>query len=298
MLDLNNAAIFIYVVHFGNFSAAGKRLNIPTNTISRKISALEQQLGTRLINRSTRKVTPTTEGKILYERWLPLIDDLQNDYQQFLERTENPSGKVFIAVPRRFFSFFKYQWLDEFLTLYPNIELEFMLTDKLVDLVSLGLDAAVFVGSLENSSLIAQKIREIHGVLVATPEYLEKHGACTNVEDLKKHHFLLKKDNAGPQKNWELHRGTSVTKLIANNRLVVDELVVALEMALNHLGITILPITDAQPLFDSGTLVRVLPEYVVEIGDAYFLFPSRNHHSVATTKFIEFMKKKNEIVHV
>ncbi len=143
MLDLNDIGLFVQVVRFGSFAEAGRRLGIPANTVSRRIQELEEQLGARLMQRSTRKLKLTDAGHELYGNSAAAVDGLQQAGEDLIAGARIPRGLIRVAMPADFFDFYKMEWVAEFLASHPQVRIEFVLSDATVDLIEEGIDVAL-----------------------------------------------------------------------------------------------------------------------------------------------------------
>ena len=187
MLDLNDVALFVQVVRAGSFAAAARRLGMPANTASRRIQQLEQQLGLRLMQRSTRKLTLTDAGATFYARCADQVEALAEAAQELGEGSQVPSGKVRVAAPADFFNVFRMELIAEFLAAHPKVRLEFVLSDARADLIEEGIDVAIRSGKVLEPTLVARRIGTGRATLVASPAYLAARGTPESVEALADH---------------------------------------------------------------------------------------------------------------
>ena len=187
MLDLNDIALFVQVVRAGSFAAAARRLGIPANTASRRIQQLEQQLGLRLMQRSTRRLTLTDAGATFYARCADQVEALAEAAQELGEGSQIPSGKVRVAAPADFFNWFLMNWIAEFLAAHPRVRLEFVLSDARADLIGEGIDVAIRGGKVLEPTLVARRVGTSRSTLVASPAYLAERGTPESVEALSGH---------------------------------------------------------------------------------------------------------------
>src|SRR5437870_41546 len=148
MFDLNDVAMFVQVVRCGSFAEAARRLGVPPDTVSRRIQQLEAQLGTRLMQRSTRKLTLTSAGQAFHERCAGAVDGLVEAGQELMTGSQEPSGLVRVAATADFFDYFPMEWVAEFLAIYPRVRLDFVLSDAKADLIADRVDVAFRGGTL------------------------------------------------------------------------------------------------------------------------------------------------------
>ena len=217
MLDLNDVAVFVQVVRCGSFAEAARRLGIPPNTLSRRVQQLEAQLGTRLMQRSTRKLSLTHAGQDFHERCAAAVDGLVDAGQALMAGNEAPSGLVRVAAPADFFDFFPMEWLVAFLAEYQQVRVDFVLSDARADLIADRIDVAIRGGVLEDSSLFARRVLDagLDG-LVASPAYIAARGAPAALQDLAEHGCLVFA-HPSERTTWQLsaHDGTDAEVQVA-----------------------------------------------------------------------------------
>jgi DNA-binding transcriptional LysR family regulator len=290
MLDLNDVAVFVQVVRCGSFAEAARRLGIPPNTLSRRVQQLEAQLGTRLMQRSTRKLSLTHAGQDFHERCAAAVDGLVDAGQALMAGNEAPSGLVRVAAPADFFDFFPMEWLVAFLAEYPQVRVDFVLSDARADLIADRIDVAIRGGVLEDSSLFARRVLDagLDG-LVASPAYIAARGAPASLQDLAGHDCLVFAHPSG-RTTWQLsaHDGTDAEVQVAG-RLSGNTVQVLRKAALAGLGIALLPSTMTRRELRAGLLVPVLPQYHRKGHGVHMVYASRRHLPPAVSAFIELV---------
>ena len=290
MLDLNDVAVFVQVVRCGSFAEAARRLGIPPNTLSRRVQQLEAHLGTRLMQRSTRKLSLTTAGQDFHDRCADAVEGLIDAGQSLLSRHDAPSGLVHVAAPADFFDFFPMEWLAEFLAQHPQVRVDFVLSDASADLIADRIDVAIRGGVLEDSSLIARPVLDagLDG-LVASPAYIAARGSPASLQDLADHDCLVFAHPSG-RATWRLvaHDGTNAEVQVAG-RLSGNTVQVLRKAALAGLGIALLPSTMTRRELRAGLLVPVLPQFRREGHGVHLVYASRRHLPSAVSAFIEFV---------
>lgn len=290
MLDLNHVAVFVQVVRCGSFAEAARRLGIPPNTLSRRVQQLEAQLGTRLMQRSTRKLSLTSAGQDFHDRCADAVEGLVNAGQALSSRSEAPSGLVRVAAPADFFDFFPMEWLLAFLSEYPKVRVEFVLSDARADLIAERIDVAVRGGVLEDSGLFARRVLDagLDG-LVASPTYIAARGTPTTLQDLANHDCLVFAHPSG-RATWRLsaHDGTDVEVQVAG-RLSGNTVQVLRKAALAGLGIALLPSTMTRREMRAGLLVPVLPQFHRKGHGVHLVYASRRHLPSAVSAFIDLL---------
>lgn len=290
MTDLNDVALFVHVVRAGSFAAAGRRLGIPPNTASRRIKQLEQELGLRLMQRSTRRLSLTEAGETFYARCADQIEALAQAADELSDKGRQPSGRVRVAGPADLFSLDAMPWVAEFLATYPDVRLEFVLSDVRADMVGEVIDVAIRSGKTLEPTLIARQLCVIRRHLVASPAYLAVRGTPASLEDLAEHDCISATEPA-PLTVWHLDGPAGTTEVRVTGLFRANTAAAQLEAARAHLGVALLPATLTAKHIRSGELTEVLPGYGGEGLGIYFVYPSRRHLPRTVSAFIEFAMK-------
>ncbi len=293
MLDLNDVAVFVQVVRCGSFAEAARRLGIPPNTLSRRVQELEAHLGTRLMQRSTRKLSLTSAGQDFHDRCAEAVEGLIDAGQSLLSRNDAPSGLVRVAAPADFFDFVPMDWLAEFMAEHPLVRVDFVLSDSSADLIADRIDVAIRGGVLEDSSLIARRVLEagLDG-LVASPGYITARGMPASLQDLADHDCLVFAHPSG-RATWSLvARDGTDTEVQVAGRLSGNTVQVLRKAALTGMGIALLPSTMTRRELRDGLLVPVLPQFRREGHGVHMVYASRRHLPSAVSAFIELVAGK------
>ena len=291
MLDLNDVALFVQVVRAGSFAAAARRLNMPANSASRRIQQLEQQLGLRLMQRSTRKLTLTDAGATFYARCADPVEGLAEAAQELSEGSQVPSGKVRVAAPADFFNVFRMELIAEFLAAHPKVRLEFVLSDERADLIEQGIDVAIRSGKVLEPTLIARRIGTGRLTLVASPAYLAARGMPNSIEALARHDCVTLPHPSG-HTVWRLDGPDGAIDAQVTGRFSASTMQALLKAVLAGLGIALLPAVMTSSHVRAGELTEVLPDHGVEGRDAYLVYLSRRQLPRAVSALIEFMMAK------
>lgn len=286
MVDLNNMAMFVQIVDAGSFADAARRIGVPPNTLSRRITQLEESLEVRLLHRSTRNLALTAAGQSLYERCAPQLIDLLEFGRQFQDGNREPIGKVRVAAPADFFEVFLMSWVKDFLTQHPKVQLDFVLSDNRSDLIAEGIDVAVRVGTLPDSSLVARKIGTIRQVLAASPEYLQTHGVPREVEELADHACICSSLTA-IRKTWQLVGSMGPVQIGITGQFHANTARAQMKSTLAGIGICLLPEPILRDCLATGQLVRVLPQFESPSSDVSLVYTSRRQIPSAVTAFVE-----------
>ncbi|MDM0054545.1 LysR family transcriptional regulator [Variovorax fucosicus] len=293
MLDLNDIAVFVQVVRHGSFAEAARRLGLPPNTVSRRIQQLEARLGTRLMQRSTRKLTLTSAGHAFHERCAVAVDGLVEAGRELMTGSHQPSGMVRVAAPADFFDFFPMEWVADFLAAHPLVRLDFVLSDAKADLIADQIDVAFRGGTLRDSGYVGRQLlgARSDGV-VASPAYVAARGAPATLQDLANHDCVTFAHPAG-RATWRLAGpdGTEEEVQVAG-RFSGNTAQALRKAALAGLGIALLPPAMATLDIKAGLLVRLLPQYQRTGRGLSVLYPSRRHLPLAVSAFIGMVLEK------
>lgn len=293
MLDLNDVALFVSVVRNGSFAEAARQLGMPSNTLSRRVQQLELQLGTRLLQRSTRKLTLTHSGQVFHEQCLGAVQSLIGAAEQLTMGNQEPNGTVRVAAMADFFDYFPMEWVADFLAEYPRVHLDFLLSDARADLIADRIDIAFRGGTLNDSSYVGrQLIGAGNEGLVASPDYVSKRGLPTTLEDLT-HHDCVSFGHPSGIITWRLNGPSGIEENVQITSRFSGNTAQALRRAtLAGLGIALLPPAMINGDLQSGRLVSVLPQYHRTGYGLHVLYPSRQHLPLAVTAFIELVMNK------
>ena len=293
MADLNDIALFVQVARAGSFAAAGRKLGMPPNTISRRLQSLETDLGVRLLQRSTRQLNMTAAGRAFFERCAPGLEDIEQASHQLTESVGEPSGSLRVAAPVDFFDNFSIEWMHGFMRLYPKVQLEFVLNDARADLIAEGIDLAFRGGVLADSSLVARKLVDSHRGLVASPDYLKRHGTPRTLGELVEH-ACLATSQAVHDTTWELEGPLGPESVRVSPRLCINTAQGKLHAARAGLGIALLPTMLVSEDLRRGSLVHILPDYQRDAMGFYAVYVHRRQLPAAVSAFIDYLADKME----
>lgn len=292
MLDLNDVSMFVQVVRHGSFAEAARRLGLPPNTVSRRIQQLESQLGTRLMQRSTRKLTLTSAGQAFHDQCAGLVDGLAAAGQALAAGGQEPSGLVRVAAPADFFDFFPMEWVADFLAEHPLVRLDFVLSDAAADLIAEQIDVAFRGGVLRDSGYIGRRLMTRSGGLLASPGYIARRGQPTTLQELADHDCVTPPHPTG-HTIWRLAGPGGVEEEVqVTGRFTGNTAQALRRAALAGLGIAQLPPAMATRDEQEGRLVRVLPQYEYTGRGLSVVYPSRRHLPLAVSAFIELVMAK------
>ncbi|KQW58068.1 LysR family transcriptional regulator [Variovorax sp. Root411] len=298
MFDLNDIALFVQVVRHGSFAEAARRQGLPPNTVSRRIQQLESQLGTRLMQRSTRKLTLTSAGREFHDQCAGSIDGLVAAGQALVAGGQEPSGLVRVAAPADFFDFFPMEWVSDFLAAHPLVKLDFVLSDASADLIAEQIDVAFRGGVLRDSGYIGRRLATRNGGLLASPDYIARRGEPRNLQDLANHDCVTPPHATGTT-TWRLAGPDGVEEEVqVTGRFTGNTAQALRKAALAGLGIAQLPPAMATRDEQEGRLVRVLPQYRYTGRGLSVVYPSRKHLPLAVSAFIDLVIGKLDQIDV
>lgn len=295
MLDLNDVALFVQVVRSGSFAEAARRLGLPANTVSRRVQQLEAQLGTRLMQRSTRKLTLTSAGQAFHERCAGAVDGLAEAGQELMTGSQEPSGLVRVAATADFFDFFPMEWVADFLAAHPRVRLDFVLSDAKADLIAEQIDVAFRGGPLRDSDS-GYVGRQLLGLrsdgMVASPAYIAARGAPATLQDLQNHDCVTAAHPSG-RSTWRLTGPSGVEEEVQVTGRFCGNTAQSLRKAtLAGLGIALLPPAMGRLEVQAARLVPVLPQYQRTGHGLSVLYPSRRQLPLAVSAFIALVMEK------
>lgn len=284
---------FITTVDHGGFAPAGRQLEMATSSVIRQVDSLERALSTRLLHRTTRKVTLTAAGETYYEHAVRLLTDLENANLEVAEAEGPPSGLLRVSLPVAFGQLHVAPALHRFAERYPDVSLDLLLTDDVVDLVSSRLDLAVRLGSVNATEVIAQKLAPHRRVLCASPAYLQRHGRPLTPADLA-HHSCLKFAYSTGSQVWHFS-GRSEERVTVNGPLRANSSQVLREAAVNGMGVILMPSWLVGEDLRAGRLEALLPEWRAglerEDEAVHALYLPTRRGSKKVRAFIEFFSE-------
>ncbi len=288
---IESLRIFARVVQCGSFTKAAATLQVPRSSVSMAIQELEARVGARLLARTTRRVAVTQEGRAFYERCERLLGDYDEVEGLFRRSSSLPRGKLAVNVPARMGRLIFAPALPEFLARYPEIELELGVTDRAVDLVHEGIDCAIRVGPLSESSLVARKVADIALCNCASPSYLEMHGTPTKIDDLQNHLAVgYASPTSGRLEEWEWLEGDKTRTRSLASRVTVNRAEAYIACCLAGLGLIQVPLYDVRDHLSAGELVEVMPQLRAAPMPVHVLYPHRRHLSRRLQVFVDWVQ--------
>ena len=291
MLNLNDIAVFTKVVEASSFTGGSRLLGLPKATVSRKVSELEQRLGVRLLERTTRKLRLTEAGQHFYARCNQHIAALEQADELINEIQTEPQGLLRLSMPNGGNQLVS-TLLAEFTAAYPKIQINVILTETPLDLFEHNIDIALRVGALKDSSLIARKLGPTQPWLVAAPVYLARKGRPSCPADLAGHDFVLLNNGIRTHSMLEFQGPQGKESIPVKGRVEGNTLDFVLHSAIAGLGIARLPSFAVANHVRQGQLQVLLSDYQLHMGDVYVVYPSRRHIASKVRVFLEFLDQK------
>ncbi len=280
--------LFLRVVEDGSFAAAAQHAGISRAQASKLIRALEDDLGVRLIQRTTRKLSLTEAGSQYHARVAEAMASLQEAAAEAAQRQVDPRGRLRVSAPTSFATRHLSDALAEFLRQHPRIELELVLSDQRADLVKDGFDMAIRIGHLADSSLVARRIAPARLLAAAAPTYLRTHGTPTHPQQLESHSGMVYTLTAHPGQ-WTFTRGSETVTVHMRGPLRADNGDVLTGAAARGLGITVQPTFIIGDAVRRGELQRILPDWTLEDAAIYAVFPAGRAVPAKTRALIDFL---------
>ena len=292
-MDVSTLKLFVEVMLRRNFTEVAKTERMAPSSVSRAIASLETELGTRLFQRSTRKLEPTEAGLRYFERIAPLLEELTEAGMMVADSVGRPEGTLRVSAPAVFGQMFLVPVVMELHNKYPDLTTELLLNDAYVDLVGERIDVAIRLGSLSDSSYIARRVRAIRYYICASPEYLKRHGAPATPQGLAQHECLL-----FPRGEYSLSwlfrdAANNVEEVQIDGRCLITNSESIRHCALSGMGLALLPDWLVEPDIESGKLQTLFDDYEVTATDydsaIWILQPSRAYVPLKAKVFVEHL---------
>lgn len=292
-LTANDLILFAHVIDAGSFSQAAERTGLPKSTLSRRITYLEDQLGERLLTRSTRKLAITDFGERILEHARRLLDETEAARSLALHRQVIPQGTLRVSMPPEFHELSVVTLIHRFHAEYPQVRLDLDLSARRVDLIAERFDIAVRIaGRLpDDSTLIARQVATLRNALYASPHYISKHGTPKDPADLVRHTGLLVVPSSGEAEPWRLSKDTKRWEGMPDIMLTSNSLGLQQALAIESMGLVGLSEKFARKYLESGALVPVLPEWSLPTATAWCVMPGRRLLPERTRAFVELFKQ-------
>ena len=290
---LDDLTLFLRVLDLGSISAAARSLDLSVAVASQRLKRLERGLGVRLLQRTTRRLHPTPEGRLLAEQGRALVEDLDALTTDLRQSADSVSGTLRMTLSAAFGRQYISPLLPEFLARYPKLRLYAHLSDEMQDLVGAGYDLAIRIGTLGDSSLVARRLASNRRMLCASPDYLRRHGRPRTPADLAHHECVLLTGRDGRQDSWRLtdRRGREhVVRVQGRFETTLGELV--RDAVLAGQGIALHSHWHIHEELRTGQLEVVLPDYTLPESGIYAVMPQRRLVPPRVRAFIDFLGER------
>jgi DNA-binding transcriptional LysR family regulator len=290
---LDGIAIFVQVVQSKSFVNAAEKLNHSTSYISKEVSKLETRLGVRLLHRTTRTLSLTSEGAVYYQQCQQIIEDALHVENSISGRQQIPQGRLKLSCPVGIGVSRIRPILAEFLAKYPKITLDIDLNDHKVDLVADGFDIVIRAAvQLEDSSLISRRFMNSTSLTLASPEYLKTHGTPKHPDELVDHHMISYRNLKNPEVwQYRTKKGLKIQTQV-NSRVLCNNSEMMISLCLAGQGIIRMPLFNLREEVNAGKLTPLFEDYMpINIG-VYLVYPSRKNMSAKLKCFIDFIVEK------
>ncbi|MBZ2207602.1 LysR family transcriptional regulator [Massilia soli] len=289
MGQFRQISTFVEVVARGSLSAAARAEGIAPAMIGRRLDALETRLGVKLLQRTTRKLALTNEGAAFLEDCQRILSELEEAESAVAERSARASGHLLVSVPAGFGRQHVAPLLPSFLAEHRDVTVNLNLTDRIVDVVGEGVDVAIRIASLSDSSLVGVKLADNQRVLVASPAYLRRNGTPRTLADLAKHNCLAI-SSEGSQRGWSFSENGKIVTLKVAGNMVCNDGAVLHDWALTGKGLAWRSMWEVASDIEAGRLRTVLDQFAAPGNDIYAVFAQRRHLPLRIRAFVDFLR--------
>ncbi len=284
-MDFNEAAVFVKVVQTGSFSAAARQLGLPTSTVSTRVSRLEKRLGITLLQRTTRQLNLTEAGTVYFQHASLGLSYMLEAESALDEARQQPQGKLKVTAPADLGDDLLACLVERVQRELPAVDMELLLTDRYVDLVAEGVDAAIRTGELRDSSLVAKSLGIVRWATFASRDYLAQSAALLEPQHLHEHHCL--QFTPMGRDAWELSNGRHTISIPLPARTLANSIGVVNSMVEKGLGVALLPTFICQTAIENGHLVRVLPTWQARADPVHLVYPGQRFMAPKLRAFID-----------
>lgn len=280
---------FVTLNREGSLAATARALNITPPAVTMRLAAMEARLGVRLVNRTTRKISLTSEGELYLLHASRILLDLRDMENQVASGSQTPRGTIRLNATLGFGRTVVAPLVSRFCKQYPDVQVNLEVTDRPVDLIENGFDLAIRFGELPDSRLNARRILSNRRFLCASPLYLQQHGTPHTLSDLQQHRCIVHRQNIEAHGSWRFSKG-KITELIkVDAALASNDGDIVMEWALDGLGILIRSEWDLNRYLESGRLTRILTDYTLPSADLFVYYPGQQHLPARVRKLIDFL---------
>jgi DNA-binding transcriptional LysR family regulator len=289
--DLGILAAFLAIAEERSFTKAAKRLGVSPSAMSHAIRGLEDDIGVRLLSRTTRSVAPTKAGEQLLARLRPALTDVQDAVDQLSRLRDKPAGRVRLLVPRLAGTTVLGPKVAKFTRDYPDIALDITADDSRVDIVAEGFDAGIHFGEYIQKDMIAVRVSKDHrAAIVGAPAYFKSHPKPKMPHDLLKHRCINFRHGASGVYRWEFEKGKKSLSVAVNGPLIVDDVEILIRAAMDGVGLAFVSDERVAAELAGGELVRVLEDWCQPFPGFFLYYPSRRQQPPALSALINTIR--------
>ena len=284
--------VFVRAVELGGFSPAARALRMTPSAVSKLVTRLETRLGVRLLQRTTRALHLTEEGEVFYAAAQRIVGEIETLEEQIIGHSGTPHGLLRVTTSLAFSTHQLAPVLSEFLARHPLVQLDLLPTDRVIDMVEEGIDIAIRIGRLADTSFMARKIGEDKRLICAAPSYLARHGTPRRPEELARHNCIVSRERAYLNR-WPFKIDGQVSEIEVGGRVAINEGEMQMQLALQGIGIARLTrLTLARAIRD-GALVPLLGDFSADEPVAiHAVYPHRRHLAAKVPAFVNFLIEK------
>ena len=289
--ELKRVGVFTRVVEAKSFSEAARQLGVAKSAVSKQVSLLEKEVGVRLLNRSTRRISLTEAGDIFYRHCQDIVTRTHVALDELRQYQNQPTGTLKVSSPISFGTSHLVPVIKELRALYPHLKIELLLEDRIINMVEEGVDLAIRVGWMQESNLVAKKLCEVPMVVFASPDYLAKMGVPKKPCDLLDHHFISMSLFKAPLRwNFEKNGNSETVQVHSSVKSNSPDAVVSLAVA--GQGISALANNMVFKHIESGALMPVLSSFNLKPVGIYAVYPHREHMPPKVRAFMDFLSRR------
>lgn len=288
-MNIEHLKLFVRIASTANISLAGRELNISPAVASAHIGKLEETLGVRLIHRTTRKVSLTDEGKLFLPHAHEVLDSIETAQAAVGAGSQTPQGTLRVTAPASFGRMHLVPAINEFISQYPKLNIDFRFTDSILDVVEGGFDVAIRDAELKDSNLHAKKLANDKRIIVASKDYVEKYGAPISPQELKNHKIV----NLTGLEVWDFKAAQGITSIKTHSRLKMDNGEAVRDACIQGCGLSLTATWCGYPYLESGELVQVLKDYPLATDCALWaVYPTNRLLAPKVRAFIDFLAER------
>lgn len=288
-MNIEHLKLFVRIASTANISLAGRELNISPAVASAHIGKLEETLGVRLIHRTTRKVSLTDEGKLFLPHAHEVLDSIETAQAAVGAGSQTPQGTLRVTAPASFGRMHLVPAINEFISQYPKLNIDFRFSDSILDVVEGGFDVAIRDAELKDSNLHAKKLANDKRIIVASKDYVEKYGAPISPQELKNHKIV----NLTGLEVWDFKAAQGITSIKTHSRLKMDNGEAVRDACIQGCGLSLTATWCSYPYLESGELVQVLKDYPLATDCALWaVYPTNRLLAPKVRAFIDFLAER------